>query len=279
MVHFDWYTCATLVAVVVVDGMRRVPTGGIVLRHLPGSGWQVVAGPVEEARLRFVSIFSPLTLHCVIAPAAVGTFSSLPRRVAGAWVVVLRGLGGLELVLLLVGLPWLLAVLGGRGFVIALAAIILTSIVTSVVAAYAFKSLQLGWWESLHAAAPLLWPFSTPTAAERLVERSLRGLDPLGAAHLLLPEPCFAAWVRPFAYDALQEGTALSGVLTLEEARTLVATQPDGLFAGERFCGRCGGSFVTRVQVCIDCGVDLQPEGGRSRARVRRRNRGRRGRR
>lgn len=278
MVHFDWYTCATLVAVVLVDGMRRVPAGGVVMRRLPGSGWHVAAGPVDEPRVRFVSIFPPFALHCVVAPAGARIVPLRPGRVPNAWVVALRTLGGLELLLLLLGLPWLLANLGGRGFVIALFAIMLTSIVTAGAAACAFRSLRLGWWESLFAAAPLVWPFGAPAAAERLVERSLHGLEPLSAIYSLLPKSAFAAWVRPFAYDALQEGTALSGVLTLDEARTLVATQPDGILAGERFCSRCGGLFVTRVQVCVDCGVALQPERGRSPAWVRSRKR-RRGRR
>jgi hypothetical protein len=256
---FDWYTCMTLVAVVFVDGMRRIPAGGVVLRRVPGSDWQIAAGPVEEARLQLVSIFPPFTLHCVLAPAASGASPPRPRRVARAWIVALRVLGGLQLIIFLVALPWLLANLGTLGFLIAVLAMILMSTVTAAASACAFRSLQLGWQEALRAAAPLAWPYSAPAAAERLVERSLRGLDTFRAVQSLLPAPSFAAWIRPFAYDALQEGTVLSGVLSAEEARSLVATQPHGLLVGERFCGRCGCSFVERVQECVDCGVALQP--------------------
>jgi hypothetical protein len=254
-VLFDWHTCATLIVVFLFDGMRRVPAGGMVLRRLPGGDWQVAFGPVEEARLQFVSIFPPLTMHCVIMPVPNEQSARAPERLSVAWVVALRLLGAFPFIATIVVLPWLLAIWGDLGFVVALITMLLTSIVTATAAACGFRSLQLEWRRALRAAAPLLWPFSAPKAAERLVERAMLGTDPVKAVQSLLRAHAFAAWVRPLAYDAVKAGTSLDDVLSVEDVRALVAERPPGLLQGERFCSRCGASFVARIKVCIDCGV------------------------
>lgn len=257
---FDWYTCIVLTVVLLVDGMRRVPAGGIVLRRTLGGDWHIARAPEEKSRLQFVSVLAPLTLHLVIEPNVSSKVPTPRLTTGGGWVLALRLLGCFQLVVLLAGLPWLMANLGGFGFVLAAITLMIVSTATAIAATVALRSAQLSWRDALQTTMWLAWPFSAPAAAERVIERSMRDVHPLRAIHTLLPPHSFARWVRPLAYDALQTGSLPNDVLTDEEARLLVSTPPDDLLPGERFCRRCGCLFIEHVNRCADCDIELQSQ-------------------
>jgi hypothetical protein len=110
-------------------------------------------------------------------------------------------------------------------------------------------------------AAHLLSPFTTPRAAELLLEHCCAGQSQLALLRLLLPSPAFESWVRPRAFDRLRAGAGgdpeLDALLDPDAMRALVARRPAALSGGESYCPRCEGIYREAVDACSDCGVAL----------------------
>ena len=258
----DWSTTLVLAAIVVLEGVRRVPEGAYILRKSPGAGWSVVEGPMEHRRWRLASSLAPVAMHVVVAPPAgeLGTRDpagreEIERLVRSLrWrIIALRLLGAGVLVGVVLAVPTITARFGGRGLLASLGGVFALSLVTAAVSAMAVRH-ALGETRRSTARATLgiLSPFVAPRAAEIVLERALSHAAPIVAARALLPGDRFAAWVRPRAYDQLEPA------LTREECRAIIDAPPAGR-DGEPYCPRCGGLYRPDVVRCPSCeGIALR---------------------
>ncbi len=62
----DWATTAVLLAVLLAEGIRRLPAGAIVLRRTLRGSWRIVHGPTVRPEWRLVSIWAPFLEHLVV---------------------------------------------------------------------------------------------------------------------------------------------------------------------------------------------------------------------
>ncbi len=253
---FDWTSFWTLTLVVLLDGVRRVPEGSYLVRCLPGYGWSVGDGPSESSRWRIASWWSPLSIHCVVHSGATEPADPVITDELFAWFRVLRVVGGATLVSLLVGVPTLSATFGAWGFLFALGLILVSSASAVLCATLALRWLGYRTGAAFRSSAQLLWPFTAPRAPELFIERALATMQPARAIQLLLPPGAFRNWARPLVYDSAigQDGEppAAAGI-SIEVRREILSVPPEGYSTGERFCPRCGKSYVRTVEKCRDC--------------------------
>src|SRR5918992_5558506 len=170
----DWSTVVILAFVTWLDGMRRVPDGALVLRRALNGRWTVDDERDPDSSFRLVAWWSPFTLALVIPSGGVPdadasnvlTNEALDvrltrvRRVVG----VLRLLGALLIVGIVLGFAAAVARFGAWGFVAALGAVLLLTLVAFVVTMCAMKASGRRWRRAARIAAPLLWPFTAPRA-------------------------------------------------------------------------------------------------------------------
>ena len=110
----DWSTVVILAAVTLLDGVRRVPAGALVLRQVLAGRW-TVADREAEPGLRLVSAWSSFTLPLIIPSGGVSgadapgdhAHTSLDDRLARARGVVgfLRLLGASIVLAIVLGVP------------------------------------------------------------------------------------------------------------------------------------------------------------------------------
>jgi hypothetical protein len=248
----EWGTAAVLVALVTLEGVRRVPPGALVLRRSLVGTWEVAARGGDRPAWRFVSWYPPLWTTLLLPPAT-GTARSHrsgPERLAagGPWIAALRASGALTL-LGLVAIPVAAVRLTAAGVVLVMAAVLLAAIATA----------GLGWWArrrlglARRPAFAALSPFAAPYAAERLLEELTAGLTPLAVARALLPAARFETWIRPRVYDAAAGATdaELDGVLA-RSARAAVLAAPARPADAAVYCPRCGAVYQ-HAPACADC--------------------------
>lgn len=276
----DWGAVLALAVVTCLEGVRRVPADALVLRRVLGGGW-TIAEPLDFGRTwHLVAWWSPLTLAVVVPPGGI-VRSGAPRgsspdrldaRVSGCRraVVALRILGGLLLLAIIVGAPTAAGRFGAWGFATTVGVVLLVSLLTALRTLRALREMHVDWRVAARVAAPLLWPFTAPRAAEIVLEHAVAGAPPLAVARQLLGDAGFATWVRPQAYDALAAGTTADGhgsalltVVGRPALAAIVRTPPTGCGSGECYCARCGRVYRSGTALCADCGgVSLSSPGG-----------------
>ncbi len=264
----DWSTVVILAAVTLLDGVRRVPAGALVLRRVLAGPWTVAdreAGP----GLRLVSSWNSFMLPLIIpsggipdhdtlaeqAHAALDARLARVRRVIG----ILRLLGALVVLVIVIGVPAAVARFDVWGLAASLTAVMLLSMVTATVVAWTMRRIGRSWRRAVRIGAPLLYPFSTPRAAEVVLGYAVAGAAPLMVARSLLGEAAFISWVRPHAYDAMQGGAlthdprGLVALVGQSGLAQIVGTPPAHCGTGERYCARCARVYRADTATCPEC--------------------------
>jgi hypothetical protein len=264
----DWSTVVILAAVTLLDGVRRVPAGALVLRRVLTGPW-TVADREAEPGLRLVSSWSSFTVPLIVpsggipeadalAEKAQGPLEARVARVRGT-IGVLRLLGALVLLAIVFGVPAAVARFDVWGLAASLTVVMLLSVVTTTVVAWTMRRSGRSWRRAVRLAAPLLYPFSTPRAAELVLGHAAAGAAPLMVARSLLGEAAFVSWVRPHAYDAMQGGVLTHdprGIVALvgrSGLARIVETPPAHCGTGERYCARCARVYRADTMTCPEC--------------------------
>ena len=254
----DWGTVVTLMAVVLLDGVRRLPVGTLVLRKTIGRPWRLV--PILETRYRLMSWLAPFALTLVVPPGAAHPHAEddpeplLRRRT----IVATRLFAGATLIVLVVGVPMLGRWLRTIGFFAGVGVVFTLSAMTAASAWYGGRTAPgpSRWW-----AVSLLSPFAAPRAGDALAEHALRRASPIAVARALLAPEQFARWLRPRAYDRLQAGAVadedLDAQLSTRDLEAIVGAlpAPSECGPGQAFCPRCGSCFQDASVACGRCDV------------------------
>jgi hypothetical protein len=264
----DWSTVVILAAVTLLDGVRRVPEGALVLRRVLMGEWAVVDREAEPG-LRLVSSWSSFTLPLIIPSGGIpdadtpreSTDDALDARLVRARRVMalLRLLGAAVVLSIILGVPAAIARFDAWGLAASLAAVMFLSTVTAIVVACTMRSSGRSWRRAMRIAAPLLYPFSAPRAAELVLGYAVAGTAPLMVARSLLGATAFAAWVRPHAYDAMQGGAltqdprGLVALIGQSGLAKIVGTPPALCATGERYCPRCARVYRADTTACPEC--------------------------
>ncbi len=121
-------TIVFLALLTLIEGVRRVPRGSVVLHRVLFGQW-TVEQPEPGGRLRLLSWWSPFMSTIVLAPRpkyqrtdAAAVRAQLEGRELYTALFDLRVLGVLELIVLVLGLPLALQRFGALGFLAALGA-------------------------------------------------------------------------------------------------------------------------------------------------------------
>jgi len=253
-----------LALLTLIEGVRRVPRGSVVLHRVLFGRW-TVDPPEPGERIRLLSWWSPLMSTIVLAPRqkyqrtdAAAVRSQLEGRDLYTALFDLRVLGVVELIVLVLGLPLALQRFGALGFLAALGAVLLLCLTIFTALAFSARALGKPWRAALRWSFPYLSPFAAPRGAEVLLEEALRDVPPAVASSALLPADAFRLWVRPFVYDASNgrevDRRLLEG-LNLKELRVALAQEPAGQGL---WCPRCGATFV-QGESCSECDIQLVP--------------------
>lgn len=261
----DWGTSLLFAAIVLLEGLRQVPPGAVVIRKLGAGGWQPVSIP---SGLRLASWWAPGSLTVILPPrknSPLPTSPGNPLERLGVWPVVLDALGGLTLLSLVVGLPVAARWGSGWGFLAGVALVFLLSSMVAVGAVIAAGRTGRAGWARLRWGVRFVNPFSAGRAGEALREATLASLPPLEAAQHLLEPDRFEAWLRPRIYDRMAGGPEadpdLDRVLSRATQRALLSRAPAGAGPGEPWCPRCGSAFQPATETCAECGVALTTVG------------------
>jgi hypothetical protein len=171
----------------------------------------------------------------------------------------LRILGVVELLALVVGVPFALRRFGALGFFAALGVVLVLCLTIFTALAFSARGLGKPWRAALGWAFPYLSPFAAPRGAEVLLEETLRDVPPSVASSALLPADAFLRWVRPLAYDARNgrevDRRLLEGLNLNALGASLTSHNGPGMW-----CPRCGATFV-QGEACSECDIQLVPAG------------------
>ena len=258
-------TIVFLALLTLIEGVRRVPRGSVVLRRVLFGQW-IVAPPEAGDRVRLLSWWSPLMSTIVLAPAPRERYARtdadtvralLDGRDLHTALFDLRLLGVVELFALVLGVPFAVQRFGALGFFVALGAILILCLTIYAVLASSAHGFGTPWRAALRWALSYLSPFAAPRGAEALLERALREVPPGVAANALLPPTVFLRWVRPLVYDANNgrevDRGLLEGLNLKQLGASLASPAAQGLW-----CPRCGATFV-QGESCSECDIPLVP--------------------
>jgi hypothetical protein len=264
----DWPAFGFLALLTLLDGLRRVPAGALVVRRVLGGKWQVIE---LRAGYRLVSWWPPLTTTVVLVPPIGPTSGQTDspsdgpeanlKKVRGR-ILTLQVLGILSLFALVVVVPVGMRWWGGTGFLASLLLVLLLSWLITGLSLSFGRTLELTTRQSMMFALPRLNPFAAPGAAEALMDRAMDGANPLAVVRLLLDEAEFTRWVRPRAFDVLQgreveredELVKVIGRLHLND---IVSARPPGVELDTPWCPRCGSEFGPASTSCPSCDIAL----------------------
>lgn len=253
--YFDWITFWILGALVLWEGVRRVPQGAVVLRHAIGYAWQVAGGPFP-AGWRLVSWLSPLVTHLVLVPGP-GAGRTPPRHL-GMWMSVLRLPSAIAFFGLVVGVPLLTANGGFGGLLRALALSFGAALAAALASFVALWRMGVPARTAAGDALPLLSPFAAPRAPEVVLARALEGVPFTDLLRALLGAEGYAEWARPVAYDGARGRAEAGALLPAGEAAAILGRPPTGALAGDVYCARCGRVYLPAATACRACeGAEL----------------------
>lgn len=269
----DWSTVVILAAVTLLDSVRRVPAGALVVRRVLTGQWSIADSDTQPG-LRLVAWWNPFSVPLIIPAGGLVAGDASPEPSAGSLAArlvrarrvtgLLRMLGVVILLAIVLGIPASIARFDAWGLVASLAAVMLLALVIATIVATAMRRAGRSWRRAMRIAAPLLYPFTAPRAAELVLCHAVAGAAPLMVARELLGDTRFAAWVRPQAYDAMQ-GDSLApdprGLVALvgqSGLAQIVRTPPAHCGTGERYCARCARVYRAETRTCPECrGVPL----------------------
>ena len=259
----DWATTAALLAVLLAEGVRRLPAGALVLRRTLRGSWRVVHGPTARREWRLVSVWAPFLEHLVLQA---GTSADLlaaddadreaerpPQLPSRLTIAAFRVAGGAILLLVAVGIPTATATLGLTGLVRSILVAFISSTVVALLAAVCLRRIVGGWKPAFTTAAPLLSPFAATRAAELLLQTTVNALPAPAALQALVRRDDFARWFRVQAYDTLAARSSALERGTSRRLEAMIAVIPDDCGDGDRFCPRCAAAFRPHVEECSDC--------------------------
>jgi hypothetical protein len=257
----DWPAFGFLALLTLLDGLRRVPAGALVLRRLLWGKWDVVN---LRPGYRLVSLWPPLSTTIVLGPSGEpSTPGELPQRLERYrnYIVLVSILGGLNLLALVVVLPVAMRWWGALGFLASLVVVLVLSILTTIGSFYTVGALGLRFKSRLVFALPRLNPFAAPAAGEAILEKMLAGMSPVAAAKHLMNESAFRRWIRPVAYDVLadvdvERRKEVLSALNRQELQEITSQPSPGEYP---FCPRCGAEFRGETTHCPECEVGLSP--------------------
>jgi len=255
-------TIVFLALLTLIEGVRRVPRGSVVLHRVLFGQW-TVEPPEPGERVRLLSWWSPLMSTIVLAPRQQyrRTDADVVQSLYTA-LFDLRVLGVVELLVLVLGVPFALQRFGALGFFAALGVVLLLCLTIFTAVAFSARGLGKPWRAALRWALPYLSPFAAPRGAEALLEEALRDVPPSVASGALLPADAFLRWVRPIVYDARNgrevDRGLLQGLNLKDLGAALTSQNGQGMW-----CPRCGATFV-QGESCSECDIQLVPAGNPS---------------
>ncbi len=261
----DWEVVALFAALVLLEGLRRVPAGALVVRAVGWGGWKPAGETVTRERWQLVSWWSPLAPALVLPPLAgpatrpndeVAARVDVARRVA-PW---LAGGAALTLSALILGLPIATARLGGMGFLAGAGIVLWLAVGTAVAGGLALRRLDPG--ASSRRRQVLAWcsPFASGRVIEGVYLAAVAGASPAQAIRALAGGRVFADWARPRAYDVVRGGTTdpdLSAAADPATLESIVGSLPQPDCGGRSYCPRCGATLSVERGSCPDCAVPL----------------------
>jgi hypothetical protein len=256
-------TIVFLALLTLIEGVRRVPRGSVVLRRVLFAQW-MVDPPEAGDRVRLLSWWSPLMSSIVLAPRQTyartdvdAVRAQLDRRELHTALFDLRLLGVVELFALVLGVPFALHRFGAFGFFIGLGAVLFLCLTIYAALAFGARGLGKPWRAALRWALSYLSPFAAPRGGEALLEEALRDVPPGVATNALLAPTVFLRWVRPLVYDANNgrevDRRLLDGLNLKQLSASLASSEGQGLW-----CPRCGATFV-QGESCSECDIPLVP--------------------
>jgi hypothetical protein len=263
----DLATAGILAAVALLDGLRTVPAGAVVLRRFPWKTWHVAMVEGTRARLRLVGWWPPLSRSLVLpaggAPERRGFEVAARLDRLRPWIRLLEAGGFVALIGLVLGVPLSTAWAGAWGLLGSVGALFAWALALAMVSAVVLARVGVPSRTAAGHVARLLSPFAAAGAAELVQERALAGASPVAAAESLLPAESFAVWIRPRAYD-LARGRSrdpeLDALHPRDHWERLVSAAPAPAGGGPAYCPRCGAWYREIAETCADCeGIALTP--------------------
>lgn len=268
----NWQLVAILFTIAAFEGVGQLGPDELILRCNPLGVWRV-ATPVQLWRDWHIVSFLPPFFLTIVVPPAVGV-SSLPdgeRDLAefgqtSGTILSLRLLGALDLLLLILGIPWAVSRFGAAGFMASLACTLAISVSTAIMVAVLLTRDGLTTRVAIRKAISLASPFSAPLAAEIVLSARIRRYPRLSAISQLVSETQFRAWIRPWAYD-LESSRSIRNAwlqeiavsLSKRERAGILDSASDGCRVEERYCPRCGEKYLLALSFCADCeGIQLR---------------------
>jgi hypothetical protein len=257
----DWGTAGALVVLVLLDSLRKIPVGTLVLRKFVGQPWTVVPPPGSWRSV--LSWPAPFAMTALVHQTRDATASAglAESKLDHRDLRLLRVLGGVTLLSLVLGVPLASRWLAAAGFLLSLAGVLLLSTCTAVTAVLTTPPASDGqrrvpWW-----AFSIVSPFGAPRACDIYLERLLRNSSQIDVARRFLSPDEFVAWLRPRAYDRLESDSEADPELDERFERSqllaMVEAAPAGSDGAQPFCPRCGTAFQVHAFHCNDCDVQL----------------------
>jgi hypothetical protein len=250
-----------LAAVMLANGMRKVPAGATVFRRIGIGPWRVARPAADTARLDFVSWWSPFSLSVLVDATPPESRQRVQERPVPVWLRIAMIVVGTKVQLLLVFvLPAAVKFAGVKGLVFSLAALLALGVTQVVLRTAVLRRSGVPVSRALRRSAGFASPFNAPRAYEQTIEDTYRGADALTTARALLTRADFDAHVRARAYDRLVRGKrdpeldAVCSTIDLERIVSLPKDDADPLHVR---CPRCAASYRAEVSVCADCDLAL----------------------
>jgi hypothetical protein len=253
---------ALFAALVLLEGLRRVPAGALVMRGTGPRHWRPLGEPQTRERWRLISWWSPVGPAIVLppleGPAMLGPADLegrlqtarrfMPRLTAGA---------ALTLLALVIGLPVASARYGAVGFLAGAAVVLALAVTNASTGALALRRLG----SPARRIQVLAWcsPFAAGRVLESVYETALAGASPAQAVRALAGEEVFATWSRARAYDVVVGGVSDPDLCTAADEATLrriIAARPAEPGAAS-FCPRCAATWLVAQGACPTCAVPL----------------------
>ncbi|HEY7505826.1 MAG TPA: hypothetical protein VH700_17130 [Gemmatimonadales bacterium] len=259
----NWEIVAVFAALVLLEGLRRVPAGALVLTGSGPGGWRPQGEPELRPRWRLISWWSPVAPALLLPPLEgapllqrgdIEARLHLVRRLA-PWLTVSAAA---TLLALIFGLPVVTARFGAVGFLTGTAVVLALAVINGAAGRSALRRLG----PAPHRARILAWcsPFAAGRVLEGVFEAALTGASPAQAVRALAGETVFATWCRSRAYDVVFQGAEDPDLHAAADRATLeaiVASPPRAGAGGVSFCPRCAATWRLHSDACPACAVPL----------------------
>lgn len=264
-----------LIALVLwADGsLRHIRSGSLVVEQVLEGPWRIKE-VVRNERWLALARWPAVCVSVVVTDnSGAGVRRSLISRlqIVRMRVRILRIIGVTICMLLVLVGPWAVAHFGSVGLMVVGASTLCLDVVCATLAYSCAQTLGRSARLARRFAAPFLWPFSAPYAAERVLTIATEEAQALDAARALLSEQAYLDWLRPHAFDVVKASTLrgkpprsgehqlmaeFSSTMSFRRLSKVVERAPSYLTThGGNYCPRCGAEFDTSAVNCMDCDV------------------------